>query len=65
MSKQYDAIIIGAGIIGTSISYALTKRNWDVLTVDKLPMCGYGSTSAASAIICPHNASITGFGGGN
>lgn len=26
MSKHYDAIIIGAGIIGTATSYALAKK---------------------------------------
>ncbi len=60
MSKPFDAIIIGAGIIGTSTSYALGKKGWHVLAIDKLPTCGYGSTSGSCAIIRPYYSTLDG-----
>ena len=53
MTERYDAIIIGAGIIGTATSYALRKKGWGVLNIDKLPTCGYGSTAGSTAIVQP------------
>ena len=50
-NKPYDAIIIGAGIIGSGIALALAKRGYRTLTIDKNPAAGYGSTSHSSAII--------------
>ena len=51
MAKQYDALIIGAGIIGACTAYELAKKGWKTLSVDKLPEAGYGSTSGSCAII--------------
>ena len=51
MSRSYDAIIIGAGIIGTATALALSRSGRRVLVCDKNPAAGYGSTSASSAII--------------
>ena len=48
---DYDAIVIGAGVIGSAVSLELARRGWRTLTVDTLPTAGYGSTSASSAII--------------
>ena len=58
--KKFDAIIIGAGVIGCSISLALARRGIKTLNVDALPSAGYGSTSHSSAIVRPfysHEAS--------
>ncbi len=60
MSKSYDAIIIGAGIIGCATSYALGRKGWRVLNVDRLPACGYGSTSGSCAIIRPYYSTLDG-----
>ncbi|MBA2740033.1 MAG: FAD-binding oxidoreductase [Actinomycetota bacterium] len=46
-----DAVIIGAGVIGASIGYELSRRGWRTLNVDALPAAGYGSTSSSSAIV--------------
>lgn len=46
-----DAIVIGAGVIGSATALELARRDWRVLVLDKLPTAGYGSTSASSAII--------------
>lgn len=51
--KEFDAIIIGAGVIGCSISLALARRGIKTLNVDALPSAGYGSTSYSSAIVRP------------
>ena len=51
--KAFDAIIIGAGVIGCSISLALARRGIKTLNVDALPSAGYGSTSHSSAIVRP------------
>lgn len=50
---NYDAIIIGAGVIGCSIARALALNGFKTLNVDSLPAAGYGSTSHSSAIVRP------------
>ena len=54
MNRQYDAIIIGAGVIGAAIAFELAKKDYKTLNVDKLPSAGYGSTSGSCAIIRLH-----------
>ena len=49
--KRYDAIIIGAGIIGNCISFELAKKGYKTLNVDKLSGSGFGSTAGSCAII--------------
>jgi len=50
-TKKYDAVIIGAGIIGNCISYEMSKKGYKCLSVDKLGGSGFGSTSGSCAII--------------
>ena len=54
MTKKYDAIIIGTGIIGNAVGMELAKKGHKTLNVDKLPASGYGSTSNTCAIIRLH-----------
>ena len=54
MNKQYDTIIIGAGVIGAAIAFELAKKGYRSLNVDKLPSAGYGSTSGSCAVIRFH-----------
>ena len=54
MTERYDAIIIGAGIIGAAVGLELARKGWKTLNIDKLPAAGYGSTSASCAIIRTH-----------
>ncbi len=51
---DYDAVIIGAGIIGANLGFELAKAGWRTLNVDKLPAAGYGSTANSCAIIRTH-----------
>ena len=57
-SRAYDAIIIGAGVIGASVALGLSRRGLKTLNVDILPAAGYGSTSNSSAVIRPFYSAI-------
>lgn len=46
-----DAVVIGAGVIGSSVALELARGGRSVAVVDKGPGPGAGSTSASSAII--------------
>ncbi|MDJ0895573.1 MAG: FAD-dependent oxidoreductase [Alphaproteobacteria bacterium] len=60
MSESYDALIIGAGIIGAATAFELAKKGLRTLNVDKLPAAGYGSTSNSCAIIRVHYSTLDG-----
>ncbi|MEM7024129.1 MAG: FAD-dependent oxidoreductase, partial [Pseudomonadota bacterium] len=60
MAERYDAIIIGAGIIGSCTAFELAKRGWRTLNLDRLPAAGYGSTSSSCAIIRTHYSTLDG-----
>lgn len=51
MSQNFDAIIIGAGVIGASVAKEMAAKGLKTLSIDKLPEAGYGSTSGSCAII--------------
>ncbi|MCP3988608.1 MAG: FAD-binding oxidoreductase [Actinomycetia bacterium] len=48
---DFDAIVIGAGVIGSATTFELARRGHHVLCVDAGPGAGMGSTSSSSAII--------------
>ncbi|HSM43821.1 MAG TPA: FAD-dependent oxidoreductase [Acidimicrobiia bacterium] len=54
MSEKYDAIIIGAGIIGANLGFEMSKAGYKTLNIDKLPAAGYGSTANSCAIVRCH-----------
>ena len=37
MGQKVDAVIIGAGVIGTATAFELCKRGYKTLNIDKLP----------------------------
>ena len=47
----YDAIIIGAGVIGACTAFEMAKQGYKTLNIDKGPEAGYGSTSGSCAIV--------------
>ena len=57
---RYDALIIGAGIIGAATAFELAKLGYRTLNVDKLPAAGYGPTSSSCAIIRVHYSTFDG-----
>ena len=60
MPKQYDAVIIGSGIMGCSIAFELAKKGWKTLNVDKLAASGAGSTVNSCAIIRVYYSTLEG-----
>jgi glycine/D-amino acid oxidase-like deaminating enzyme len=46
-----DAVVVGAGVIGSSIAHQLARAGRRVVVVDKGGGVGHGSTSASSAIV--------------
>src|SRR4051795_6390217 len=51
MNRSADAIVVGAGVIGSSIALELARDGRTVIVVDKAGGPGQGSTSASSAVI--------------
>ena len=45
-----DAIVIGAGVIGSAVALELARGGRSVVVVDKGPAPGAGSTSASSSL---------------
>lgn len=60
MTETYDAIIIGAGVIGSAVGLELGRRGYKTLNIDKLPATGYGSTSGSCAIIRTYYSTVDG-----
>src|SRR3954452_2816761 len=54
MPETADVVVIGAGVIGSSVALELARSGRDVLVVDKGPGPGTGSTSASSACVRFH-----------
>lgn len=50
-TPQYDIVIIGAGIIGTTIAYELSKYPLNILVIEKENDVANGATVANSAIV--------------
>ena len=50
-NAAFDAVVVGAGIIGTSTAYALSQRGLKVLAIDALAGAGQGATSSSLAMI--------------
>ena len=59
MQSQARLIIIGAGIVGCSVAYHLTRRGWrDIVVVDQGPLFDTGgSSSHAPGLVFQTNAS--------
>jgi sarcosine oxidase subunit beta len=60
MTKSYDAVVIGAGVIGAAIGLELARKGQKVLNVDMAPAAGYGSTAGSCAIIRTHYSTLEG-----
>lgn len=58
--RSYDAVIIGAGIIGANLAFEMSKAGYRTLNIDKLPAAGYGSTANSCAIVRCHYSTFAG-----
>ena len=56
-AMEYDVVIVGAGIVGTSLADELTERGWtDVTVLDRGPLFATGgSTSHAPGLVFATN----------
>ncbi len=57
---SYDAVVIGAGIIGAAVGLELARQGYKTLNIDRLPAAGYGPTGASCAIIRTHYSTLDG-----
>jgi sarcosine oxidase subunit beta len=46
-----NAVVIGAGVIGSAIALELVRAGWHTTIVDRGPAPGHGSTAASSAVV--------------
>ncbi len=53
-----DVIIIGAGVIGSSLALGLSRKGFKTLNIDALPAAGFGSTSNSSGIVRPFYSAL-------
>ena len=53
MPKQYDTIVIGAGIAGCCTAYVLQQKGQKVLLVDRSAVAASGGSGAAGAFVSP------------
>ncbi len=60
MAQHYDAIIVGAGIIGACVAFELAKKGYKTLNLDKTAAAGAGSTGNSCAIIRVHYSTYDG-----
>ena len=60
MTRTADAIIIGAGVIGTATAFEMAKQGWKTLSVDRNTQAGHGSTAGSCAIIRMHYSTLDG-----
>jgi glycine/D-amino acid oxidase-like deaminating enzyme len=51
VSTTADAIVVGAGVIGSSVALELARRGLTTIVVDRTGGAGHGSTSASSAVV--------------
>jgi glycine/D-amino acid oxidase-like deaminating enzyme len=51
LNTKCDAVVIGAGVIGSAVAYELARKGLQVIVVDKAAGPGLGSTSSSSAVI--------------
>jgi sarcosine oxidase subunit beta len=60
MTRDADAIVIGAGVIGAATAFELAKRGYRTVTVDRNHDAGTGSTGGSCAIIRVHYSTLEG-----
>jgi glycine oxidase len=52
-STRYDAVVIGAGLIGLACAWRMQQRGLSVLVVDREPEAGAGASQVAAGMLAP------------
>ncbi len=52
-STRYDAVVIGAGLIGLACAWRAGQRGLSVLVVDRAPAVGAGASRVAAGMLAP------------
>ena len=60
MNEGVDAVVVGAGVVGSSIALELARSGRRVVVLDKSGGAGHGSTSASSGIVRFHYSTYAG-----
>ncbi len=60
MDRTTDVVVIGAGVLGSSIALELARAGRQVVVLDKAGGAGHGSTSASSGIVRFHYSTYAG-----
>ena len=60
MRETADAVIVGAGAIGTAVALELSRKGLRTVSVDRNPASGYGPTGASCAIVRVHYSTLDG-----
>ena len=58
--SSYDAVVIGAGVIGAAVAFELCKRGVKTVSIDKAHGAGVGPTAASCAIVRAHYSTYDG-----
>ncbi|MGI9369669.1 MAG: NAD(P)/FAD-dependent oxidoreductase [Ruegeria sp.] len=58
--SQFDAIIIGTGVIGAATAFEMAKAGWKTLSLDRNAQVGHGSTAGSCAIVRMHYSTFDG-----
>ena len=53
MNKEFDYIVIGAGIAGCCLAYFLSKYSKSILLIDRNSQVAFGASGAAGAFLSP------------
>ena len=51
MNEEFDAVVIGAGVIGCSVALELARKGLRTVAVDKLADAGAGSSGASELLL--------------
>jgi sarcosine oxidase subunit beta len=51
--NDYDVIVAGGGVIGTALTWYLSRMGWRVLLLERVDLC-HGSAGATDGYITPH-----------
>src|ERR671919_720333 len=62
-STRYDAVVIGAGLIGLACAWRAAKRGLSVLVVDRADVPAAGSSGVAAGMLAPGSGGGFGEGG--